>query len=144
MSRLRQDLRHFRQGSAREYAEQSDLPFLGALPITMSVREKADHGEMWGLFDEPTVAAGFDAIARQMVTVIAQRNAANPPVPCCPCSAEPRIRLGVSVFPGQVQGPTRPPQRPLGGLGVGRVTRYRWTVKKQSGLQEAAGPSRNR
>lgn len=69
----------FGKGGAREYAEQSELPFLGELPITMTIREKGDAGEMWNVFDDPTIAAGFDSLTTQLALVMAQRTAASPP-----------------------------------------------------------------
>lgn len=74
----------FGRGGAREYAEQSELPFLGDLPITMAIREKGDAGEMWSAFDDPMIAAGFDAVARQLALSMAQRTAASPPKPSLP------------------------------------------------------------
>jgi len=74
----------FGKGGAREYAEQEGLPLLGELPITMAIRECGDAGAMWKLLDDPQTAPAFLSLARELVAVIASRNAAAPPRPSLP------------------------------------------------------------
>jgi len=68
----------FGQGGARALASELDVPFLGEIPLTQSVRENADQGTP--VVTDPTqpVAATFTEIALDLVDRVEVRNALRP------------------------------------------------------------------
>jgi ATP-binding protein involved in chromosome partitioning len=74
----------FGKGGAREYAKQDQIPFLGEIPINISLRERGDTGTMADNFDDPTVGPYLEAIAYQLSKTLAANTAANPVTPQLP------------------------------------------------------------
>lgn len=74
----------FGSGGAREKAGELDVPFLGEVPINMSIRELGDAGKVSASFDDPALAPAFDAICHQLVTNLSNSAAAAPPLPQLP------------------------------------------------------------
>lgn len=74
----------FGSGGARKKAEDMGVPFLGEVPITMSVRENGDAGTTDANFDDPQSATYFNAIVHQLVRVISDKAIAAPPQPSLP------------------------------------------------------------
>lgn len=74
----------FGHGGAREKAEEIGVPFLGEVPIIMSIREKGDAGQTGAIFDDPTVAAPLEKIAYQLARIQADEVRRNPPKPQLP------------------------------------------------------------
>lgn len=68
----------FGKGGAREYAEQAGLPFLGEIPLTISIRERGDEGAMGACVQDPQSAPYFDRIAYQFAKTLAQRASQSP------------------------------------------------------------------
>lgn len=69
----------FGRGGAREYAERSGLPFLGDIPINISLRERGDQGETVLNFNDPQIAPYLEKIGWQVSHLLAQKAAAAPP-----------------------------------------------------------------
>ncbi len=63
----------FGKGGAREYAEQSGVPFLGDLPIHIPLRERGDAGETVLNFEDPQIAPYLESLAFQLALEIARR-----------------------------------------------------------------------
>ena len=74
----------FGKGGAKEFAEQSELPFLGEIPINIQLRERGDAGSMSENFDDPNVGPYLTKIAYQLVKHLAQKAAMNPTKPQLP------------------------------------------------------------
>jgi len=74
----------FGAGGARQKATELKVPFLGEVPITMSIRENGDDGKSLDNFNDPTVASYFDKIAFQTVKVLADKAANQPAMPSLP------------------------------------------------------------
>ena len=74
----------FGSGGARQRAEDLDIPFLGDVPIQLSIREHGDEGRTEANFDQPDVAANLEAIAYRVVKNLAISAAAAPPRPQLP------------------------------------------------------------
>jgi len=74
----------FGKGGAKEYAQQDDIPYLGEIPINISLRERGDEGKMGDNFDDETVGPYLEKIAKQLVTTLAENAAANPVTPQLP------------------------------------------------------------
>jgi ATP-binding protein involved in chromosome partitioning len=73
----------FGSGGARKRAEQSDLPFLGEVPIEIKIRERGDGGEMSRLFGDEN-SPSLSEISRRLVKNLALQRAAAPPMPTLP------------------------------------------------------------
>lgn len=69
----------FGKGGARDYAERAGLPFLGDIPINISLRERGDQGETVANFDDPQVAPFLEKIAWQVSSILAQKAVSAPP-----------------------------------------------------------------
>lgn len=70
----------FGRGGARAKAEQMGVPFLGELPIDITLRTAGDEGRLAKVIqDNPTTRAPLDAVARAMVRNLASKAAASPP-----------------------------------------------------------------
>ncbi|MEC7429266.1 MAG: Mrp/NBP35 family ATP-binding protein [Planctomycetota bacterium] len=74
----------FGKGGAREYSSEEGLPFLGALPINMTIRESGDEGQLSGLMDDPHVGPRLTSIAYQLVRHLADQAIQSPPTPTLP------------------------------------------------------------
>lgn len=74
----------FGKGGAREYSAQEGLPFLGALPINMVIRQQGDEGQLSGLMEDPQVGPCLNAVAYQLVRHLADRAIKEPPAPSLP------------------------------------------------------------
>lgn len=74
----------FGKGGAKEYAQQDDIPYLGEIPINISLRQRGDAGKMGDNFDDETVGPYLEKIAKQLVTTLADNAAANPVTPKLP------------------------------------------------------------
>ena len=70
----------FGKGGAREYALQDKIPFLGEIPINISLRERGDAGSMAANFDDPAVGPYLEAVAHQLCLNLAAQAAEQPPV----------------------------------------------------------------
>ena len=75
----------FGRGGAREKAEEKDIPYLGGLPIDMSLRTAGDEGKLAEIIQSHSPAcAPLDNIATALVRNLAAKAAANPPKPSLP------------------------------------------------------------
>jgi ATP-binding protein involved in chromosome partitioning len=71
----------FGSGGAERRANEMGVPFLGAVPIQLGIREHGDAGEMDQVYDDQASAKVFEPICYQLVKSLADTNAANPPLP---------------------------------------------------------------
>jgi ATP-binding protein involved in chromosome partitioning len=60
----------FGRGGAELLAQEMNLPFLGRLPIHMSLRENCDRGEPLRNWDEPALAAELDKLCKNVAAQI--------------------------------------------------------------------------
>ncbi len=74
----------FGKGGVRQRAEQLQLPFLGELPITMTLREAGDAGELEAALDDPSVLEPMQAISRQMLRSLEDLASRQPLGPALP------------------------------------------------------------
>ncbi len=75
----------FGRGGARAKAEELNVPFLGELPIDITLRVAGDEGRLADAIDSDDRArAPFAAISQQLVRTLAAESAANPPKPSLP------------------------------------------------------------
>jgi ATP-binding protein involved in chromosome partitioning len=74
----------FGKGGARAKAEELKIPFLGDVPITMSIREHGDAGTTNQNFVDPQVAPYLEKICASLVRNQAQKAALAPPMPSLP------------------------------------------------------------
>jgi len=74
----------FGSGGARRRAEDLSIPFLGEVPIQMSIRVHGDAGETIRDFDEPNSARYFEAICHRLVKNLANERRQRPPMPTLP------------------------------------------------------------
>jgi ATP-binding protein involved in chromosome partitioning len=74
----------FGKGGARAKAEELAIPFLGDVPITISIREAGDAGRTDHNFTDPQVAPYLEKICAALVRNLAQKAAAAPPMPTLP------------------------------------------------------------
>lgn len=64
----------FGEGGGRRMAEQYSVPYLGALPLAMSIREQADSGTPSVVADPAgEIAALYKAVARTVAVKIAAK-----------------------------------------------------------------------
>lgn len=66
----------FGKGGARQCAEKLEVPFLGDVPITISIRENGDAGQTVANFTDLQVAPYLEKIAYQLARHLADRAAA--------------------------------------------------------------------
>lgn len=69
----------FGKEGAKNLAEDSQVPFLGEIPLVQSVREAADIGRPATLQDKTPVAEAIKKITQNMVTQVIKRNDSLPP-----------------------------------------------------------------
>lgn len=75
----------FGSGGARERAEELAVPFLGSLPIDITLRTAGDEGRLADVIQNDVKArAPFDQIAKSLISSLAAKAAANPPKPSLP------------------------------------------------------------
>ena len=74
----------FGSGGARRRAEELAIPFLGEVPIQMSIREHGDAGQTERDFEEPASARFFEAICHRLVKNLANERRQKPPLPPLP------------------------------------------------------------
>ena len=70
-------------GAARRAAELS-IPFLGEVPIKISIREHGDAGQIVRDFENPATAKYFEEICHRLVKNLADANRRKPPLPSLP------------------------------------------------------------
>ena len=71
----------FGRGGARQKAEQSQVPFLGDVPINVQIRTRGDAGLTESVFDDETTRQPLEAICRNLVRNLAATAAQAPPLP---------------------------------------------------------------
>ena len=71
----------FGSGGAREKAELLDVPFLGEVPINITIRQNGDGGAMSTLFDDPIVEPILSGLAYRLVKGLASANQSSPSLP---------------------------------------------------------------
>ena len=71
----------FGSGGAKGAAEQANIPFLGDVPIHMSVRTSGDAGQAGAVFDEEATRPYFEKICYQLVKNMSQTAQEAPPLP---------------------------------------------------------------
>ncbi|MEM6363395.1 MAG: Mrp/NBP35 family ATP-binding protein [Planctomycetota bacterium] len=70
----------FGRGGARDRAEELGVPYLGGLPIDITLREAGDEGRLAEVIAENAQArAPFDQIARSLIRNLVAKAAASPP-----------------------------------------------------------------
>jgi ATP-binding protein involved in chromosome partitioning len=71
----------FGHGGAQRCAQELQIPFLGEVPINISIRIHGDEGRTVANFDDPHSGPYLEAIAHRLVTNLAQQHVAAPPLP---------------------------------------------------------------
>lgn len=71
----------FGRGGAEAKSKELDVPFLGDIPIHMSIRSQGDAGAMNATYDEEVVRPYLERIVAQLVRNLAARVKAEPPLP---------------------------------------------------------------
>jgi ATP-binding protein involved in chromosome partitioning len=69
----------FGKEGAKNLAEDTQVPFLGEIPLVQSVREAGDVGRPAALQEESTVADAIHLITQNMVAQVVDRNKTLPP-----------------------------------------------------------------
>ena len=68
----------FGRGGARAKAEELGVPFLGELPLNISLREHSDEGKLSSALDDPICDSALNKISRALVRGLADKAAAAP------------------------------------------------------------------
>lgn len=68
----------FGRGGAREKASELQIPFLGEVPLNISLRQRSDEGGLAQALEDPTCHAAMDRIVRALVRELARRAAQAP------------------------------------------------------------------
>ena len=71
----------FGSGGAKRRAAELNIPFLGDVPITISIREHGDAGQTAVNFTDPQAAPYLEAICQTLVRNLAQAGPAAAPLP---------------------------------------------------------------
>jgi ATP-binding protein involved in chromosome partitioning len=71
----------FGSGGAEKRAAELDVPFLGAVPINIGIRERGDAGETAGNFSDNSTVGFFRDICHRLVKQISSKHKAEPPLP---------------------------------------------------------------
>jgi ATP-binding protein involved in chromosome partitioning len=71
----------FGSGGAERRAAELAVPFLGAVPINIGIRERGDAGETAGNFSDESTAEFFRDICCRLVRQISSKHKAEPPLP---------------------------------------------------------------
>jgi ATP-binding protein involved in chromosome partitioning len=74
----------FGSGGAQRRAAELSIPFLGEVPIHISIRANGDAGETARDFDEPATAGFFEEICHRLVKNLAEAHRRKPPLPSLP------------------------------------------------------------
>ena len=74
----------FGSGGARKRAEELEVPFLGDVPIHISIRQHGDDGVTAANYDDVRVAPYLQKIVYQLTKNLATQAAANPVIPQLP------------------------------------------------------------
>ncbi len=74
----------FGSGGARRKAEELKVPFLGEVPINISIRQHGDAGTTIANFQRPDVAPFLQNVVRTLVRNQASKAATSPPMPSLP------------------------------------------------------------
>jgi ATP-binding protein involved in chromosome partitioning len=74
----------FGSGGARRKAEELSAPFLGDVPITISIRERGDAGQTAANFDDPAAAPYLQRIVYKLVKGLADAASVSAPMPKLP------------------------------------------------------------
>jgi ATP-binding protein involved in chromosome partitioning len=74
----------FGKGGARKAAEELKIPFLGDVPITISIREHGDAGQTNNNFTDPQVAPYLEKICATLVRNLARERSVAPPMAALP------------------------------------------------------------
>ena len=70
----------FGRGGARAKAEEMGVPFLGGLPIDITLRTAGDEGRLAEVIEtNETARAPLEAVTKAMVRQLASKAAASPP-----------------------------------------------------------------
>jgi ATP-binding protein involved in chromosome partitioning len=71
----------FGSGGAERRAAELEVPFLGAVPINIGIRERGDAGNTAGNFSDESTATYFRDICHRLVQHISSKHKAEPPLP---------------------------------------------------------------
>ena len=71
----------FGSGGAEKRAAELDVPFLGAVPINIGIRQRGDAGETGGNFTDESTASYYREICYNLVREISTKHKAAPPLP---------------------------------------------------------------
>lgn len=71
----------FGRGGVKKKAEELNVPFLGDVPITISIREDGDAGQTSHVLENEVTAPRFEQIAYTLVKQMAESAAEKPPMP---------------------------------------------------------------
>jgi ATP-binding protein involved in chromosome partitioning len=74
----------FGSGGAKRRAAELDMPFLGEVPINISIRVFGDDGQTMRNFDDPVSAPFLEAICFRLVKNLADQHRRQPPLPSLP------------------------------------------------------------
>jgi len=74
----------FGSGGAKRRADELSIPFLGEVPIHISIRANGDAGQTSRDFDEPATAGFFEEICHRLVKNLAESHRRKPPLPSLP------------------------------------------------------------
>ncbi|HEV2970275.1 MAG TPA: Mrp/NBP35 family ATP-binding protein [Pirellulales bacterium] len=74
----------FGSGGAKRRAAELDMPFLGEVPINISIRVFGDEGQTTRNFDDPVSAPFLEAICFRLVKNLADQHRRHPPMPTLP------------------------------------------------------------
>jgi ATP-binding protein involved in chromosome partitioning len=65
----------FGEGGGRRYAQEKGIPYLGALPLDIRIREQADSGKPTVVADPDSEAANiYRSVARQVAISVAAKS----------------------------------------------------------------------
>ena len=71
----------FGSGGAEKRARELEVPFLGAVPINIGIRQRGDAGETGGNFTDESTASFYREICYNLVREISTKHKAAPPLP---------------------------------------------------------------
>ncbi len=71
----------FGTGGARKKAEDLGVPFLGEIPLNMSLRIQGDIGRLSECFSDPVSAPAMEEVCRNLVRNLADKRRSGPPLP---------------------------------------------------------------
>jgi ATP-binding protein involved in chromosome partitioning len=71
----------FGSGGAERRAAELDVPFLGAVPINIGIRQRGDAGDAGGSYSDESTAGFYRDICYRLVQQISTKHKAEPPLP---------------------------------------------------------------